>query len=61
MKLPKSQLSVDEQEPGQKGWETKEKCLLKSKKLIKELINLWVKTSDQSKWEIAVQLQEKKR
>lgn len=34
--------------------------LQKSKKLIKELINLWVKTSNQSEWGIAVQLQEER-
>lgn len=45
--MPKRQPSKDTQGPWQDGQGTKEE---KSKKLIKEFISPWVKTSDQSEW-----------
>lgn len=48
--VPKSQPSEDKQAPRREGQGTKEKQK-KGKKLIKELISLWVKTSDQSEWQ----------
>lgn len=54
--MPKSQPRTDKQRLGQEGWDDNKK-----QKVIKALINLGVKTLDQSEWGTAVQLQEKKK
>lgn len=54
--MPKSQPRTDKQRLGQEGRDDNKK-----QKVIKALINLGVKTLDQSEWGTAVQLQEKKK